>query len=483
MWDVKWYKDALLVNRDVDWTIQALNGDSREEMLENIRQYFLKFTGHKITDFLLNIFEQISFIPSEKMDWIGAKYAMRDEYDETMPYYIVLEKLHKCYVEYGIDPVAEAFDIMKKNGIRPWITFRMNDAHYAAECENSLQKMQIFYEEEKAGHLLGDEYGYFKCGYNFSYPKIREAFLGMFEEVLDKYDMFGLELDFQRDIFCFDYKNDPDCHKIMTEFIRQVKEKITAAEKKHGHKICLMIRTAHSAEDALGFGFDIKTMCDEGLIDAVNPTARWEYTDSGIPVREWKEICGENVALFPGIETLNLEFTRTSSEQSKAYSASFYAQGADGIYFNNHQSGSPNDIKVWNITHDNCTDGRREFTVTKQDICSGKAERYMPLPMSADGTLLLELGKIKADDKVTLIADFEGDTIPILSVCGKEALKPEITAAHIVASEDKNKEDVNMTPHTPLSYDLSGIETESTITLTFGGVGTIHYITIIIESK
>ena len=483
MWDVKWYKDALLVNRDADWTFRIIKGETAGEMRESVDKYFSIFGGHKITDVLLNVYEQSSFIPTDKITWIGSRHGKCEGFEKDA-YYPVVEKLYKACIEFGIDYVDMFIRKMEEIGIRPWLTLRMNDSHYLTEGVSLLQSEE-YHKELAAGHVIGEEYGYFGKNPDFSYPGIREALLAYIEEILGKYDFFGLELDFMREIDCFDYRHNPDGHKIMTEFVRQVKSKITAAEKRVGHRIMIMIRTHRSPKDALEFGFDIKTMCRERLIDAVNPTPRWECTDSAIPIAEWREICGDDIAVFPGLETLHLDKTRVQPEHAKAYAAAFYAQGADGLYLNNYFDGGERDLGVWNIDRCSCTSGRREFTVTYQDIASGSYPSYRPLPLSFDGEgkIELEIGRVCKDNKVTVVVDFAGDTPPMLSAAGiTDAVPVQIEPVVIPKNAYFGGEAV-MTPNTPLSYDLSGIETESPITLSFGGVGTIHYITIIIESK
>ena len=172
--------------------------------------------------------------------------------------------------------------------------------------------------------------------YNFAYPEIREKFVRYIEELLTKYDVFGIDLDFLREIYCLDYKNDPDCHKYMTAMIREIRSVLRAAERRCGHPICLMVRLPRSAEEARGFGFDIVTWCREGLIDAVSPCARWACNDSGVPIRAWRELLGEDIALFTGIESRSLEVSLNTVEQCKGYAAAGYAQGANGLYLNNH---------------------------------------------------------------------------------------------------------------------------------------------------
>ena len=73
-------------------------------------------------------------------------------------------------------------------------------------------------------------------------------------------------------MFCFHYRDNSDCHKIMTEFVREVRWLTEAAASRLGHPVRLMLRVRQSPEIAKEMGFDVVTMCREGLLDAVVPT-------------------------------------------------------------------------------------------------------------------------------------------------------------------------------------------------------------------
>ena len=474
----KWYKDALLVNRDPNW-YGVVYASSKEESEKNLADYFSLYEGHKVTDVQMCVFENTSIIPSDAVMWRGEKYLQKEENGIPVDY-SGMKGLWDAMHEYGVDAPQIFIDTMKKIGIRPWITLRMNDAHYNG-APTAFLRDDFYYTAEKNGWMIGEEYGYFAHCLDYSVPEVRERMYGLITEILGKYDMFGLELDFMREIYCFDYRHNPDCCEIMLDFMRHVKELVTKAEERVGHQIRIMIRTHRSPKDALEYGFDIIKMCEEGLVDAVVPSPRWETADSAIPVSAWRELLGDDIALFPAIETLNYKFTATATDISKAYAAAFYPQGADGLYLYNHEYYTERNRGTWMIDRESCLKGKREFVVTYQDIASGSYERYKPLPMSANGSLDLTIGHIGKDDRVSVIIDFEGDEAPVLSAGGVKNVEGHRIDAIVVRDHD-NEKDVNITEHGAFAYDISGIETDCTVSLSFSGQGTVHYMNVVIEN-
>lgn len=483
MTEKKWYDNAVMVNRDPNW-YGATRGANAEESRANLAQYFSQYEG-AVTDVLICVLEQTSIIPSKYIMWRGDKVLQKTENGHEVDY-SNMSHLYKAYAEYGVDGVEVFIEEVNKLGIRPWITLRMNDVHFGAN-ETSFLRPDIYYEAKEAGEMVGPYYNYYATAHNFKYPRYREALLGYIGEILDKYDMFGLELDFMREIYCFDYFGNPDgIQEIMLDFMREVKKMAIAAEKRIGHDLKISIRTCRDSEDAYIFGFDIKRMVDEGLVDVVVVTPHFATTDSGMPIRKWKELLGEGAAVMAGLEMLNgypSAVAHSSPENAKAYAAAYYEQGADGIYFNNHEYYTDHNRACWRVNRDNCYEGRRDFVVTYQDCAAYPIMAYKPLPfrIGYSNILPLEVGKIKSTDKVTLLIDFDGEKFPEISISGFRA--NSIKVVEPLTLYDFRGNPVYPTPHTPLEFDFTGFETDGKAFIGFIGNGGIGYIRLTVISE
>ena len=483
MGNKKWYDNAVMVNRDPNW-YGACRGENAEACRANLSQYLSQYEG-AITDVLIGVLEQTSIIPSDYIMWRGAKAIQKTENGKPVDYSSMMH-LYKAYAEYGVDGVEVFIEEMKKLGIRPWITLRVNDVHNGSD-ETSFLRPDIYYEVKEAGEMVGPDYSYYATAHNFKYPRYREALVKYIGEIFDKYDMFGLELDFMREIYCFDYFGDPEgIQEIMLDFMRRVKKMALEAEKRVGHDIKISIRTCRDPDDAYVFGFDIKKMADEGLIDVVVATPHFATTDSGIPIRKWKALLGDSIGVIAGMEMLNSANAARAHnfpENAKAYAASFYEQGADGIYFNNHEYYTDHNRACWQINRDSCYEGRRDFVVTYQDCCPYPVLAYKPLPfrIGYSNILPLELGKIKPTDKVKLLIDFDGENLPEIAINGFRANERKIVEP--LTLYGFRGEPVYPTPHTPVEYDFTGISTDSKALIGLIGSGLVSYMRITIISE
>ncbi len=493
-----WAPHPLLINEDPNWIYPRQSGvvvTTREAAIASLQKSFRRYLNKSITDVLLCILEQTSIVPSDFITWRGEKYLWTEENGHPVDYkapeagagFHKIESLYKLYREFEIEPVELFIRTMREGGVRPWLTLRMNDTHHH-DKEPHIIHPAFYYTARKNGWMVGshgEDYGYFNGCLDYAQPAVREMMLNYIRDIANRYDMDGLELDFQREIFCFDYKNTPGCHEIMNDFMRKVRAIINEASEKRGRKLLLMVRLHSAIEENMAFGFDVKTWAEEKLIDAVVPSPRWEYSNSSIPVAEWKSLMGEDIAVFPGMETLNRNFTLTTIEQVKAYNAGWLSAGADGIYgYNMFTEAQARDRFVWQLTPEQCFTGRRDFLVTGQDIDSGlvPSRNALPIALSGDTALPLTVGKINATDALTLTIDFEGGAYPAVTIngIGAESVSPcppVATPAEVPGTPDKV-----MTFHQALVYTFSGVEAEKELEIRFAGNGTVHYVDLVIET-
>lgn len=458
-----------MINRDPDWFGFFTNAypDFAEHPGESLKDAFGGFLTGGITDIMICIYEQISKTPSDILMWAGDKYLQKTEngFDVDYTDYHFLKGPYLLYTKSDVDPVEVWLRCAKENNIRPWITLRMNDAHENSETVSGLRS-DFYYTAKKNGWMIGDKYGYYAHCLDYSRREITEPMLAYIKEQIMRYDCFGLELDFMREIYCFDYEG-KDCRRYMNDFMRSVRDILDEAGRRHGHEIRLCVRLPRSYADSAGYGFDPVAWAREKLVDVIVPSPRWETTDSDIPVEEWSALLSPyGVAVVPAVETLNVRRTANSADMSKAYASGWYAAGADGIYANNHDSFvrpvSARDIAFRRSCGDpdSAAGGLRRYIITYQDITSGISEPFRPLPLCAepgrDGYLILQTGDIRNTDDVRLYFDalYDGE-MPRVYINGIECGPVEICGP-VIEKNMFDGSEVNLTPHIPLVCVPSG---------------------------
>ena len=239
--------------------------------------------------------------------------------------------LHKL----GVDDVfARLIPRTREKGMSPWVSLRMNDHHY----HNDFSRVSplLFNHPElrtNKGHGL----------FNYARPEVREHYLKLITEVLQRYDLDGIELDWIRTPNNFEEAELDRGREILTAFVRDARRQTQAAALRLGHPVRLAVRVPSTPSFAWGKGFDAVAWAQEGLVDMIIPSDWWSgYNDT--PVEVWREQIGpkgKGCLIVPGTASTYSCIPKgpqmdRSLAGMRGFSASMFDRGADGIYLFNH---------------------------------------------------------------------------------------------------------------------------------------------------
>ena len=413
-------ENRLLVNADDShwwgfWNKLAEDGTFDEN---SMNAYVMNYADSGVTDVLFNIFCQSSDVPSDVMTFRGDLYGQTEQHGSPVDY-ASYRGLHDIYNVQKKDIFAVWFRKCREVGLRPWISLRMNDCHSPDEAASPLRG-ELFYTAEANGWTIGGEYGYYRHCFNYAVPEIRQLMLDYTREQLLRYDVYGLELDFMREIYCFDYKNADtgEIVAIMNQYMRDTAAIVKKAAEKWGHEIRLSVRLMRDIDQCYAYGFDPLTWCEEGLVDAITVTPRFSSNDSAMPIAEWKARC-PSAEIWAGIETLvntQAKGCCADAEVARGYGAQYLTAGADGLYLFNYMTAPPGIGAREKEVYDTCGSlaeilkHPRRHVVTYQDTCPDGWEPYDPLPLKVKAgtaaTLPVETGCIPDGAGVTVLLGF-----------------------------------------------------------------------------
>jgi hypothetical protein len=353
-------KNGLVFNEDCThfWRVRANSWGVEIDRAE-IENFIKQYAGTNITDFMLNCASRLVTYPSKINQTLMSKHIQKKENGKDVDY-SDLSSIKAMYDTYndGLDFYAICIEQLRKNNITPWMSIRMNDCHCTNQ-ETSVLHSDFYHENPHLRRVTHRRpTGHFDRSYDFAKKEIYNMMLESIREVAFRYDSDGIELDWQREIFCFKIGHEYEGIEIINQFTRDVRDILDEAEKKWGHPIKLAARTLPTLQKALDCGFDVLTWVREGLIDMIIPTPRWETTDSDIPVELWKSVLQDYpVELAIGLEILqktskNIPLLLTSVESTNAQAAQYLSMGADKIYLYNYMDEEPPEGDFKNIYDD-----------------------------------------------------------------------------------------------------------------------------------
>jgi len=270
----------------------------------------------------------------------------------------------------GPDPFTHVVDFAHRNGMEVVFSIRMNDIHSSFCPEWALGKGQwnikLDHPEWMFAHLTREEFEeqfapwvfegrndnsehpladsrkrhgiasreYFAwSALDYAQPGVRAHYLGIVEEACRRYDIDGIELDWGRAPFCFPFGEERKHIPVMTDFVRQVRQRLDETARKRGRPIMLAMRLADSPERSLSLGLDAETWIGEGWVDLL--TAGFGYMPFTISLKDWVRLGHEHgIPVYGCLSQSTRLFTKLEAIRAAAYR--YWDEGVDGIYFFNY---------------------------------------------------------------------------------------------------------------------------------------------------
>lgn len=241
------------------------------------------------------------------------------------------------YMRQGNDPVAMTVETAKELGIAPFISYRMNDHHYLKQKDAFVHPK--FWKEHP-------EYWLSPTNRHFDYmhDEVRDYYFALLQELVSRYDIAGLELDFMRSPIYFKESDVETGREIMTGFVRKIRALLDEWGEKRGKRLSLCVRVPNTLSWCAKVGLDVARWDQEGLIDMVNVSSYF-ISSPCLELKEYKEIA-PNSAIYGEMHYI-IDKTRllngfenncarpTTKEIYRSLAATFLDQGADGLSFFN----------------------------------------------------------------------------------------------------------------------------------------------------
>jgi len=230
--------------------------------------------------------------------------------------------------ESGQDQIAILRDRCRKHGMQFLVCLRMNDRH-------GIARTATFYVENPDLRLDG-----YPGGLDYKHARVRNKVLAFIAEVLDRYDVDGIELDYMRWCHVFRSEEAVKNTPLLTDMTRKARVLVDAAAKKRGRrKLLLSVRIPQTLDECRRLGFDVKTWVRERLVDYICPSDFF-FSDFNIAVENYVALCrGTDCKVYPTIHPL-IQVNHPENITRANYRAlarGFYACGAAGLSTYNYQ--------------------------------------------------------------------------------------------------------------------------------------------------
>ena len=497
-------KRRVMLNEDWMHFLFITHENGRRANRESALEYIRRYKDSNLTDFIMNVNGTVSSSASKVFETWSDKYAKVTENGVPVNYKNTVAETHyELFETEKTDIFGLWTDELHKMGINPWLSFRMNDVHGDTEGFTSFRKAEIIEKHPEWWISRFKEDGtreYFDLALDYSVPEVRELYYSYIKEQLERYDVYGIELDFTREPYCFPIGSEVSGIPVMIGFVKSVRELADAVGKRRNKKIFLSLLCPADPVNAYKMGFDISAMSKQGLVDFVAASPRWETINNDIPVAIWKHLLTDKTKfgcvqqlLVSGYPTRG-KFVAANADMAFGQAHSFLSKGADFIYLYNYfyecekgitgaihptsfRSGKSNPLVVKNIAEPELFD--RRYPLTYDDFLPLGRTPQGQLPKTVENNnpvrFRIPVGKESIGAEKYLIISTSSPIDPKksnVSVNGKPA---EYCG--------DNKADLNITPINSYTFGfVSALGEEASVRISSSEKFTVEYAEILVKA-
>ena len=263
----------------------------------------------------------------------------------------------KDYIYNGLEKLGDrdrmqiVVDQCHRRGIKCIANLRMNDRHLVTDYVAKLYRQHPEWRLKSPTGAFLDRKG----ALNFKYKGVRDQLLAFTAELLERYDVDGLELDYMRMCHMFEPTEARQHAHLLTEMMRSMRAQLSeAARRRNCGSLVLGVRIPSTLGECELLGYEVETWIREGLIDYVTPTDFWS-TDFVAQTEEFVALTKQtSCKVYPSLSPVSSFPTPAerflTPDQYKAAANNFHAFGADGLSAYNY-------FWTWGYTHEDVVAG------------------------------------------------------------------------------------------------------------------------------
>ncbi|MYE88298.1 hypothetical protein F4X33_04800 [Candidatus Poribacteria bacterium] len=254
------------------------------------------------------------------------------------------ENLRHMITTHG-GPVTVIAELCQEAGMAFFPSVRMNEHYDMEESAPNYGQLRRDHPElciGRPGESIPHgslEWG-IRTGLNYAFPEVRAHMSNIIFELIERFDIDGIELDFMRHPAFFRVAEAYQYRYLMTDFVDGIRAKVDEVSKKRGKQLALAVRVPPTLADCKRIGLDAEVWMKEGIVDML--IAGGGFIPFEMPISEWVETAqGTGCKIYGCFEGLR---PLLNEKSLKALALRYWEAGVDGLYFFNYYSMS-NDWK------------------------------------------------------------------------------------------------------------------------------------------
>ncbi len=266
---------------------------------------------------LVNPNTQVAWYPSRRLENVFTGYRRGDRRfiariaaanaaltkPQVRQYIDVMVELFDRYLdlqEAGVDWLAECARACRRQGVAPWLSYRMNATHFSGATVSPVNARVFRYPRNRLSGRVPGATGrrdHAWLGLNYARPAVRRHMFALIREGVEDYNYEGLELDWLRHPLCLEAPAGARDTGAMTAWIADLRALTRARRRSYPFGLRVPGNLAYLRR----IGLDLPEMARRGLIDFVSFSNYWQ-TSWTMPLDDLRRALGPDIRIYGGIE-------------------------------------------------------------------------------------------------------------------------------------------------------------------------------------
>lgn len=269
----------------------------------------------------------LTYFPSDAGEWIGS--LDRITQPTSGQRWNVAHNL-RTLEESGKNPIAVIADQCRRRGIAILAGVRMNDSHHIRGGYVHAGLASRFFLEHQEW-TIRDDRDRLVGNMDYAVPEVREHRLAILREVVNRFEVDGLELNFMRHPRLFQPGTEQQNAPIMIRFVAEIRRLLDAAR---GPDSLLGARLPGTLAKCVAAGIDVGALVREARLDYLCPMEN--MPDANLPVEEFVALtagtdCRVFVGVHPNLPGHRDRATLMTIERFRGLTHNYFAYGAQGV--------------------------------------------------------------------------------------------------------------------------------------------------------
>lgn len=248
-----------------------------------------------------------------------------------------LDALHAA----GTDPLELTIRFARRNNLELIWTVRMNDIHDTMRpemltCFKRDHPQYLLGRHEEANRYTPDDLRFWWSSLDFEHQQNRDYLFEIIQDVSNRYDIDGIELDYCRHPMYFQPHLEGRAAEqkqldLLTVFQRRIVDMVRQVSLRRGKVILVAVRVPLTVKLCRYLGIDIEAWLAGRLVDIMFTGGGYEPLT--MPVAEGVDLGhAHEVPVYPCISDSGFEGEHRTPSAWRAAAANAWDAGADGIY-------------------------------------------------------------------------------------------------------------------------------------------------------